>query len=102
MVSDLSKVSEPGRNRERTSNPGFPEPKLLTTPASWPGWEYQSPQDPRTHLAHCTDRKAEARGLWRSPSLLVTELSFRPTALGRGWAGLGLTLHEGGIAKEKG
>lgn len=49
-----------------------------------------------------TDRKAEARGLWRSPSLLVTELSFRPTALGRGWAGLGLTLHEGGIAKEKG
>ena len=61
MVSDLSKVSEPGRNRERTSNPGFPEPKLLTTPASWPGWEYQSPQDPRTHLAHCTDRKAEAQ-----------------------------------------
>lgn len=61
MVSDLSKVSEPGRNRERTSNPGFPEPKFLTTPASWPGWEYQSPQDPRTHLAHCTDRKAEAQ-----------------------------------------
>lgn len=30
--------------------------------------------------SHDTDGKAETRGLWRSPSLLVTELSLSPPA----------------------
>lgn len=37
-ASDLSKVSEPGSNRERTQT----QPKLLTAPDCGPGWECQS------------------------------------------------------------
>lgn len=60
MVSDLSKVAEPGSNRERI------QAQVSQSPSSdysglWTKRGCQSHQDPRTHFAHCTHRKAKAQ-----------------------------------------
>lgn len=60
MVSDLSEVLEPGSNRERI------QAQVSQSPSSdysglWTKRGCQSHQDPRTHFARCTHRKAKVQ-----------------------------------------